>query len=59
MQQQLGHVAGTEDLVNRRELRRPLLSPEVGHKHAATHTLPSQKFARTAWCSTAHGGGYI
>jgi len=59
MQQQLGDVAGTEDLVNRRELSRPLLSPEVGCKHAATDTLPSQKFASTTWCSTAHGGGYI
>ena len=48
LEQQLGHVAGAEHLVHRREVRRALLRVEVGREDAAAHALAPEELARAA-----------
>ena len=49
LEQQLGHVAGAEHLVHRREVRRALLRVEVGREDAPAHALAPQELASPAW----------
>ena len=53
LEQQLGHVAGAEHLVHRREVRRALLRVEVGREDAPAHALAPQELARPARPSAA------
>lgn len=46
--EELRHVAGPEHLVDRREVRRPLLVSKVRGKDTPPHTLPPQELARPA-----------
>jgi hypothetical protein len=48
LEEQLGHVAGAEHLVHRREVRRALLRVEVGREDAPAHALAPQELARPA-----------
>jgi len=52
LEQQLGHVAGAEHLVHRREVCRALLRVKVGGEDAPGHALAPQELARTAWWPT-------
>lgn len=49
VQQELGHIAGTEHLVNRGEPGRALVRPEVRGEYAPADALPPQEFACAAW----------
>ena len=48
LEQQLGHVAGAEHLVHRREVRRALLRVEVGREDAAADALAPEELAGAA-----------
>lgn len=53
VEQQLGDVAGTENLVHRREVRRALLRVKVGREDAPCHALTPQKLAGPARASSS------
>ena len=48
LEEELGHVAGAEHLVHRREVRRALLRVEVGREDAPAHALAAEELARAA-----------
>ena len=56
VEQEFCHIAGTEYFMHSCKSSCTLLGPEVRGEDATPHALPSQEFARPAWCSTAHGG---
>lgn len=53
--EEFGGVARPEDLVHRREVRRPFLRVKVGSEDAFRHAFPPEKLACTARTSTAGG----
>lgn len=53
MQKQLGHVAGSKNLVHGSKVCSPLLRVEVWRKYASIHTLPSQELAGPAGTAAA------
>lgn len=52
MLEEFRNVACSENLVNRREVRRSLLGVEIGREYAAGNALTSQELARTARSSS-------
>lgn len=54
-QEELGGVAGSENLVHRREMSRPFLGVKVGSEDAFGQAFPPEKLACAAGTSTAGG----
>lgn len=53
--EELGGVARPENLVHRREMRRPFLRIEVGSEDTFSHAFPPEKLTCAARTSTAGG----
>lgn len=57
MAEQLGNIAGSEDLVHRRKVGCTLLRIEIRREYAPHHALSSQKLASPARPTTSTGSG--